>query len=172
MPATHLSCRKCGTDQPLDGIGTCPSCFGPLDPIYDYEKLRDHSGILPKAGYNLAWEEGRWIPLNEVELKLSSNVKLPSAICSVNVATTTDFAQRVMTGLGVKDLSVKQFLDKVSVKGDPNLPFIEIIVTDLDAGNTVTIAQAMADELIDTSAKASGGTATANDFLSRSSNEH
>jgi threonine synthase len=41
MPATHLSCRKCGTDQPLDGIGTCPRCFGPLDPIYDYEKLRD-----------------------------------------------------------------------------------------------------------------------------------
>jgi threonine synthase len=40
MPATHLSCRKCGTDQPLDGIGTCPRCFGPLDPIYDTDELR------------------------------------------------------------------------------------------------------------------------------------
>jgi threonine synthase len=39
MPATHLSCRKCGTDQPLDGIGTCPRCFGPLDPIYDFDEL-------------------------------------------------------------------------------------------------------------------------------------
>src|SRR5438477_2214517 len=40
MPATHLSCRKCGADQPLEGIGTCPSCFGPLDPIYDYDAIR------------------------------------------------------------------------------------------------------------------------------------
>src|SRR3954452_11732737 len=40
MPATHLSCRKCGTDQPLDGIGSCPRCFGPLDPIYDTDELR------------------------------------------------------------------------------------------------------------------------------------
>src|SRR5436309_14268730 len=40
MPVTHLSCRKCGTDQPLDGIGTCPRCFGPLDPIYDFDELR------------------------------------------------------------------------------------------------------------------------------------
>jgi threonine synthase len=39
MPATHLSCRKCGADQPLEGIGTCPSCFGPLDPVYDYDEL-------------------------------------------------------------------------------------------------------------------------------------
>jgi threonine synthase len=40
MPATHLSCRRCGTDQPLEGIGTCPACFGPLDPIYDFDAIR------------------------------------------------------------------------------------------------------------------------------------
>ena len=40
MPATHLSCRRCGEDQPLAGIGTCPACFGPLDPVYDKEELR------------------------------------------------------------------------------------------------------------------------------------
>lgn len=48
----------------------------------DYEKLRDRSGILPAAGYNLAWEEGRWLPLHVVELKLSTRTKLPGAICS------------------------------------------------------------------------------------------
>lgn len=60
----------------------------------DYEKLRDRSGILPTAGYNLAWNEGRWLPLNVVELKLSSTTKLPSALCSnvdEAVAPTTDF---------------------------------------------------------------------------------
>jgi threonine synthase len=40
MPATHLSCRRCGTPQPLEGIGTCPACFGPLDPVYDFDELR------------------------------------------------------------------------------------------------------------------------------------
>src|SRR4051812_16022925 len=40
MPATNLSCRICSTDQPLSGIGTCPKCFGPLDPVYDLDALR------------------------------------------------------------------------------------------------------------------------------------
>jgi hypothetical protein len=48
----------------------------------DYEKLRDKSGILPTAGYNLAWEEGRWLPLNLVELKLTNTTTLPSSVCS------------------------------------------------------------------------------------------
>jgi|GEM_PF-2369308 len=48
----------------------------------DYEKLRDKAGILPAAGYNLAWEEGRWLPLNVVELKLRANIGLPSGVCS------------------------------------------------------------------------------------------
>lgn len=47
----------------------------------DYEKLRDKSGILPVSGYNLAWDEGRWLPLNVVELKLSANPQLPTAVC-------------------------------------------------------------------------------------------
>lgn len=48
----------------------------------DYEKLRDKSGILPAAGYNLAWEQGRWLPLTLVELKLTDKAKLPSSVCS------------------------------------------------------------------------------------------
>ena len=40
MPATNLRCRVCETEQPLSGIGTCPRCFGPLDPVYDLESLR------------------------------------------------------------------------------------------------------------------------------------
>jgi hypothetical protein len=47
----------------------------------DYEKLRDKSGILPNAGFNLAWDEGRWLPLNLVELKITNNAKLSSAVC-------------------------------------------------------------------------------------------
>lgn len=55
----------------------------------DYEKLRDRSGILPHAGYNLAWDEGRWLPLDVVDLKIASNTKLPSPVCSAGVTQET-----------------------------------------------------------------------------------
>jgi len=48
----------------------------------DYEKLRDKAGILPTAGFDLAWREGRWLPLTDVELKLSANAQLPGAVCA------------------------------------------------------------------------------------------
>ena len=47
----------------------------------DYEKMRDKSGILPTAGFDLAWSEGRWLPLGDVELKLNTNAQLPSSVC-------------------------------------------------------------------------------------------
>jgi threonine synthase len=40
MPATSLRCRSCATEYALDDIGTCTSCFGPLDPVYDWDELR------------------------------------------------------------------------------------------------------------------------------------
>ncbi|MDB4945623.1 MAG: hypothetical protein JWP97_5157 [Labilithrix sp.] len=49
----------------------------------DYEKLRDRSGILPLAGFNLAWTDNqRWLPLDEVELKLDGGQGLPYPVCS------------------------------------------------------------------------------------------
>jgi hypothetical protein len=47
----------------------------------DYEKLRDKSGILPQHGFNLAWQQGRWLTLDLVELKLTSHPSLPSPVC-------------------------------------------------------------------------------------------
>lgn len=40
MPAIALRCRVCGTHRPLDALGSCPDCFGPLHPVYDLEELR------------------------------------------------------------------------------------------------------------------------------------
>ena len=39
MPALSLRCRVCETDHPLDPIGACSRCFGPLDPVYDWDAL-------------------------------------------------------------------------------------------------------------------------------------
>ena len=40
MPATSLSCRVCATEHPLESVGSCTRCFGPLDPVYDLDRLR------------------------------------------------------------------------------------------------------------------------------------
>ena len=40
MPASALRCRVCETQYPLDPIGVCARCFGPLDPIYDRDEQR------------------------------------------------------------------------------------------------------------------------------------
>ena len=40
MPAQFLSCRVCATEHPLEANGTCTRCFGPLDPVYDWDALR------------------------------------------------------------------------------------------------------------------------------------
>src|SRR5256885_7239418 len=40
VPATALTCRVCETQFPLDPIGVCSRCFGPLDPVYDREEQR------------------------------------------------------------------------------------------------------------------------------------
>jgi len=40
VPATALRCRICETQVPLDPVGVCSRCFGPLDPVYDREEQR------------------------------------------------------------------------------------------------------------------------------------
>jgi len=40
VSALSLSCRVCATEHPLEAVGTCSRCFGPLDPVYDWDVLR------------------------------------------------------------------------------------------------------------------------------------
>ncbi|MCS7008015.1 MAG: threonine synthase [Thermoleophilia bacterium] len=40
MPAQALRCRVCEREHPLEAVGVCSACFGPLDPVYDKEALR------------------------------------------------------------------------------------------------------------------------------------
>jgi threonine synthase len=68
MPATHLSCRRCGTDQPLEGIGTCPRCFGPLDPVYDREQqLATVTRERIEAGPPSLWRYAPLLPVSPPE---------------------------------------------------------------------------------------------------------
>ena len=65
MPATSLRCRSCATEYALEDIGTCTACFGPLDPVYDWDELaRTVSRETIAAGPTSIW---RYAPLLPVE---------------------------------------------------------------------------------------------------------
>ena len=39
MSATALRCRNCETEHALEAVGVCSQCWGPLDPVYDRDRL-------------------------------------------------------------------------------------------------------------------------------------
>jgi threonine synthase len=41
VSALSLSCRVCATEHPLEATGSCSRCFGPLDPVYDWDRVRE-----------------------------------------------------------------------------------------------------------------------------------
>jgi threonine synthase len=64
MPATSLRCRSCATDYALEDIGTCTACFGPLDPIYDWDELArtvSHKSI--SVGPGSIWRYAPLLPV-------------------------------------------------------------------------------------------------------------
>jgi threonine synthase len=65
MSATALRCRSCASEYALEDIGTCTACFGPLDPVYDWDELaRAVSRETIAAGPASIW---RYAPLLPVE---------------------------------------------------------------------------------------------------------
>jgi threonine synthase len=97
MPATHLSCRRCGTDQPLEGIGACPRCFGPLDPVYDADELRrTATRDRIEAGPPSLW---RYAPL--LPVAPPDEPRLPPGL------TPLVAAPRLASELGVAELFLK-----------------------------------------------------------------
>ncbi|HVH47324.1 MAG TPA: hypothetical protein VM925_33545 [Labilithrix sp.] len=70
------------TDEVIGGNDELVLAYLRNGSTLDYEDLRDSSGGLPKAGYNLMWtDKGRWLPLNAVDLTIKKNTELPYAVC-------------------------------------------------------------------------------------------
>ena len=40
MPVDVLRCRVCESEYPAVANGICARCFGPLEPVYDWDALR------------------------------------------------------------------------------------------------------------------------------------
>jgi threonine synthase len=64
LPATHLSCTRCGNELPLEGVGACPRCLGPLEPVYDPDAVRrSFTRERIEAGPPSLWRYAPLLPL-------------------------------------------------------------------------------------------------------------
>jgi threonine synthase len=65
MSAVGLRCRVCESDYPTVASGSCVRCFGPLEPVYDWDDVaRKVSRARIEAGPRSLW---RYAPLLPVE---------------------------------------------------------------------------------------------------------
>ncbi|MGH3065372.1 MAG: threonine synthase [Gaiellaceae bacterium] len=64
MSAQSLRCRACETEHALDAVGICSRCFGPLDPVYDWDELRrTFTRESVAAGPPSLWRYARLLPV-------------------------------------------------------------------------------------------------------------
>ena len=97
MPAVSLTCRVCDTPYPLEAIGTCSRCFGPLDPVYDRAELaRTVTREQIEAGPRSIWRYAALLPVAPpAEQRLAPGL------------TPLVSAPRLAAALGVGELLIK-----------------------------------------------------------------
>ena len=92
-----LRCRICEREYPLDAVGVCAGCFGPLDPVYDTDALRRSlTRELIEAGPRSLW---RYAPL--LPVAAPAEPRLAPGL------TPLVAAPRLATALGVGELYLK-----------------------------------------------------------------
>jgi threonine synthase len=97
LPATALQCRNCRAEHGLEPIGSCPSCFGPLDPVYDWDEVaRTFTRERIAAGPSSIW---RYAPLLPVEAPETPS--LPPGL------TPLVPAPRLAEAVGISELYLK-----------------------------------------------------------------
>lgn len=64
MSVERLRCRECGFEVEAGPVYVCDHCFGPLEPVYDHDKLR-HSSLRARieAGPKSIWRYADLLPV-------------------------------------------------------------------------------------------------------------
>jgi threonine synthase len=97
MPVELLRCRMCESEYPATADGICMRCFGPLEPVYDWDAIRRSvSRESIEAGPRSLW---RYAPLLPAEP--------PSDAASGPGCTPLVPAPRLAAQLGVGELHLK-----------------------------------------------------------------
>ncbi len=140
MPASSLRCRVCGREHALEAVGVCSACFGPLDPVYDWDAVRTtFTRETVSAGPASIW---RYAPLLPVEP--------PAAPRFAPGFTPLLSAPRLASELGLRELHLKldtanpthSFKDRVVAVACAKA--LEVGATTLACSSTGNLANAVA----------------------------
>src|SRR3954468_2322977 len=63
MAVDTLRCRICGQETPARAVGVCSQCFGPLEPVYDWDEIaRTVTRESIEAGPRSLWRYAALLP--------------------------------------------------------------------------------------------------------------
>ena len=95
MPVEVLRCRVCESDYPALANGICVRCFGPLEPVYDWDELR---GTVTRerieAGPRSLWRYADLLPVVQPPENVSSPGFTPLVRCSAPRAASIKGPER------------------------------------------------------------------------------
>jgi threonine synthase len=108
VAVSHLRCRECRTEYPLEALYVCERCFGPLEVAYDHSRLGgDVDGLRRRiqAGPQNIWRYADFLPVVDgppgPSGRLASRTGLPAG------CTPLIRADRLAKRLGLREVWVK-----------------------------------------------------------------
>jgi threonine synthase len=108
VAVTHLRCRECRTEYPLEALYVCDRCFGPLEVAYDHSRLgSDVDGLRRRiqGGPQNIWRYADFLPVVDgppgPSGRLASRTGLPAG------CTPLIKADRLAQRLGLREVWVK-----------------------------------------------------------------
>jgi threonine synthase len=109
MAVSHLECKECKTEYPLEALYVCERCFGPLEVAYDHSRLAEGGvdGLRRRiqAGPQNIWRYADFLPTVEgppgPSGRVASRVGLPAG------CTPLIRADRLAARLGLGEVWVK-----------------------------------------------------------------
>jgi threonine synthase len=107
MAVSHLQCRECKSEYPLEAIYVCERCFGPLEVAYDHSGPRRNVAEWRRriqAGPQNIWRYADFLPVSAPpgpSGRLNSRVGLPAG------CTPLIKADRLAARLGLNEVWVK-----------------------------------------------------------------
>ncbi|HEX3433753.1 MAG TPA: threonine synthase [Solirubrobacteraceae bacterium] len=108
MPASHLQCKECETQYPLQALYVCEQCFGPLEVAYDHSRTGEDVAELRRriqGGPQNIWRYADFLPLAGgppgPSGRLASRAGLPAG------CTPLIRADRLAERLGLREVWVK-----------------------------------------------------------------
>ena len=108
MAVTHLECKECKAEYPLEALYVCERCFGPLEVAYDHRRWKVDVGELRRriqGGPQNIWRYADFLPLAGgppgPSGRLTSRVGLPAG------CTPLIRADRLAARLGLREVWVK-----------------------------------------------------------------